>query len=514
MRQAAEAEADTTELSRTVEDLLDRDPSFAEANAKRQRLVTEAFQKEDLETTVCIVDFLLQPLDAITNKMLRRTTILKKLRYRDIQPGESLRDLKEASKTTFLAWASGDLGVQTLRAFLHNIRDEDLTTYCRNFSGPADTVMAKTCFQLTVFGLTDTWRRFCLPAKCFPWNLFQLLTKNETDFCVLWDESFKTLRKCPQCVDGAFSSLLLSANLENLQSLDPGQRAAFIDEVQKKLLAISVFCPLASDTVENLHGQNQFNLHSWRGKAKATPAAAETSVLKTLASEHAYGKSLVHDLVMPAKTRIAQMMRRIGTGPKRAGWRSLNHKQRLRKAASVNPRKLSAWNVYFRQNLKECQKKLPKDEFRRRSRQWGRQWRHLPSEEQQKFKIDSEYEQSCREELATRGLHAGDRLDLASEGVAQEGGGHLPADALSAEQLELVAGRATVFPDNVGLYPSVRLSKSLWFMSCPMPMSLVLTYVTSLVTESLMLLHMSMSRSMSRLYPLVHWSIPFIILGS
>ena len=186
----------------------------------------------------------------------------------------------------------------------------------------------------------------------------------------------------------------------------------------------------------------------------------------------------MHDLVMPAKTRIAQMMRRIGTGPKRAGWRSLNHKQRLRKAASVNPRKLSAWNVYFRQNLKECQKKLPKDEFRRRSRQWGRQWRHLPSEEQQKFKIDSEYEQSCREELATRGLHAGDRLDLASEGVAQEGGGHLPADALSAEQLELVAGRATVFPDNVGLYPSVRLSKSLRFMSCPMPMSLVLTYVT------------------------------------
>ena len=179
MRQAAETDADTTELSRAVEELLDRETSFAEANAKRQILVTEAFQTEDLETTVCIVDFLLQPLDAITNKMLRRTTILKRLRYRDIQPGESLRDLKEASKTTFLAWASGDLGVQTLRAFLRNMRDEDLTTYCRNFSGAANTDMTKTCFQLTVFGLTDTWRRFCLPVTCFPWSLFQLLTKKE-----------------------------------------------------------------------------------------------------------------------------------------------------------------------------------------------------------------------------------------------------------------------------------------------------------------------------------------------
>ena len=439
MRQAAETDADTTELSRAVEELLDRETSFAEANAKRQKLVTEAFQTEDLETTVCIVDFLLQPLDAITNKMLRRTTILKKLRYRDIQPGESLRDLKEASKTTFLAWASGDLGVQTLRAFLRNIRDEDLTTYCRNFSGAANTDMTKTCFQLTVFGLTDTWRRFCLPVTCFPWSLFQLLTKKEAEFCVLRDESFKILRKCPRCVDGAFSSLLLSANLENLQSLDPSERATFVDEVQSKLLAIAMFCPLASDTVENLHGQNQFNLHSWRGKAKATPAAAETSVLKALASEHAYGKSLVHDLVMPSKTRVAQMMRRIGTGHKRAGWRSLNHKQRLRKAAAAKSRKLSAWNVFFRNNLKQCQKKLTKDEFKRRSRQWGRQWRQLSSQGQQKFKIDSEYEQSCREELATRGL-CGDRFDLVSEGVAQEGGIHLPPDALSAEQLELVAG--------------------------------------------------------------------------
>ena len=164
---------------------------------------------------------------------------------------------------------------------------------------------------------------------------------------MLWDESFKILRKCPRCVDGAFSSLLLSANLENLQSLDPSERATFVDEVQSKLLAIAMFCPLASDTVENLHGQNQFNLHSWRGKAKATPAAAETSVLKALASEHAYGKSLVHDLVMPSKTRVAQMMRRIGTGHKRAGWRSLNHKQRLRKATAAKSRKLSAWNVFF-----------------------------------------------------------------------------------------------------------------------------------------------------------------------
>ena len=116
---------------------------------------------------------------------------------------------------------------------------------------------------------------------------------------------------------------------------------------------------------------------------------------------------------------------------------------------------------FFRNNLKQCQKKLTKDEFKRRSRQWGRQWRQLSSQGQQKFKIDSEYEQSCREELATRGL-CGDRFDLVSEGVAQEGGIHLPPDALSAEQLELVAGAGN----------SCYVSQSMSSMSRPIGFSL------------------------------------------
>ncbi|CAE7840035.1 unnamed protein product [Symbiodinium sp. CCMP2592] len=412
LRQAAETEADTTELS--------------------QRLSKQL----TLETTICVVDFLLQPLDAITNKMLRRTTILKKLRYGDIQNGETLQDLKTASAATFMDWATGELGNQTLRAFLRNLQDEDLAKYCRQFSG-ASTDMNKTCFQLTVFGLSDTWRRFCLPSTCFPWTLFQLASASEADFCSLCAEGCKVLDRCPRCVDPAFSALILS-QAADLQSLDSVQRAALVQDVQNKLHAISVFCTLASDTVENLHGQNQFNLHSWRGKSKATPAAAETSVLKMLASEHAFGKSLVHGLVMPAKSRVAQMMRRIGVRKRPADGQNLNHKQRLYKAGQRKQREISPWNVYLRENLRKCKKKLKKDEYGRRVQCWGRQWHRLPQEEWQNFKIQAEYEQRCREELATRPLQAGN--GAAATTSTSAGDLRPPPDAQTTEHLEITAG--------------------------------------------------------------------------
>ena len=60
-------DADPVALGALVQELLQKEESFAEQNAKRLRLVAEAFLRDDFETIVNIVDCLMQPLDALMN---------------------------------------------------------------------------------------------------------------------------------------------------------------------------------------------------------------------------------------------------------------------------------------------------------------------------------------------------------------------------------------------------------------------------------------------------------------
>eukprot|EP00439_Symbiodinium_sp_Y106_P010842 s10352_g1.t1 len=299
--QSGSANADAAELGRTVEDLLEQDTSYAEQNAKRLRLVTDTLGKSDFENKVRIVDFLLGPLDAVVNKMLRRTTVLKQLRFNETRNGETLQELKDYSRLVFLSWTSGTLGRETIRSFLSNLQSLDLAAFCHDSD---DESMSWTCFELTLFGISDIWRRCCHAVSSFPWILFDLSSCSESDFCTKWTAFRATMQRCTKCVDAGFSAPLLRAL--DVTALDSRGRQEHVKDIQQLLLDIATFTPLATDTVENLHGQNQNRLFVWRGRARGSPAAAEISVLSALASEHLHLKTLLMPETMPSSFRIAQ----------------------------------------------------------------------------------------------------------------------------------------------------------------------------------------------------------------
>ena len=181
-----------------VEELLDKESSYAEENAKRLRLVTEALTQPSFEPATNIIDLLMEPLDAGINKLLKRTTRLKQLRFNDTGDGGSVQGLKKECQELFLSWSSGDFGRQMMAGFLKNLASFDLADYLR---ASEDKTMPQTFFQLTVFSLSDTWRRFVLAVQSLPWLLFSLAVCNDQDFVAKWDEFCKVLQECPACVD-------------------------------------------------------------------------------------------------------------------------------------------------------------------------------------------------------------------------------------------------------------------------------------------------------------------------
>ena len=436
------ADANPAELGKLVEELLERETSYAEQNAKRLRLVTEAFARDDFETKVTVVDFLLRPLDAVINKMLRRTSVLKELRFMGVKSSspaqnETTRKLKDYTQSAFLSWTSGALGCEAIASFLANLGSVDMATYCQRLPGEA---ISLTCFQLTVFAVSDTWRRFCFAVDSYPWKMFSLATCSRSEFTDAWSKHRAVLARCSKCVDAGFSAPLLRAH--DLSAVGVDQRDACIQEIQSILLQIATFSPLASDTVENLHGQHQGKLFVWRARARGSPAASEISVLTTMAAEHGHLKALLLNETMPTKLQMAQMQR--GLGRKRDAEVPLQScKKRLAAATTRDtPRRLSPWNVYFREQLQGLGRALSKQEYDSFSKQCGQHWKHVSQEERARYAVQASYEQTCRDELQTRGLRSADAENQGTgRGVRSELQA-TPADSLPTLELEEVAGHA------------------------------------------------------------------------
>ncbi len=203
-------------LGRVVEELLQQETSYAEQNAKRFRLVCEAFQQMDFATTVNIVDHLMAPHDKAINKMLKRTNILKAIRFEDSEFSQA--ELKEQSKAFFLQWANGDFGQQVLAHFMEQLKSDILAAHCEK----SDSSTVHTCFELVVFAMSDTWRRFCLTAQSFPWQLFSLTELGLEAFAARIAEFQGILHRCPHCIDAGFG-------LPILKEVDPTDSRSLIE---------------------------------------------------------------------------------------------------------------------------------------------------------------------------------------------------------------------------------------------------------------------------------------------
>ena len=172
------------------------------------------------------------------------------------------------------------------------------------------------------------------------------------------------------------------------------------------LLDNAAVCPLGTDTVENLHGPNQYNLLAWRGSSKGVGRAAETSVLSMLNAEHAHLKSLVLGEKMPSKRQLHSMRKQVGNR-KPANKPVTSSAKRLLLASQIKPRKLSAWNVFRREKLKAVRRQMSKEEYGEQCKATARQRGCLSEEERANYRLQASYEQCCRDELSERPLLAG-----------------------------------------------------------------------------------------------------------
>ncbi len=439
------AGVDTSALGEIVEELLDQESSFAEHNAKRLNLVRQTFKKKRFEVTTRLVDILLSPIDSLMNKILQRTTILRALRLKTeklagVDFATTRQCLERRSQERFEEWVSGKLGRSAVQEFIVQLKRRDLADLCLGVEDRS-LHLAVTCFQLVIFGASDIWRRLCFPVQTFPFVLFSLVhCANPTDFVSKWTKFRSILRECPGCVDVGFSTPLLQSI--DFAVLGPEEMASQVRDLQRMLQDVTVTCPLATDTVENLHGQHQNMFHRFRGPRPNHRAAAEQSILHSLQVEHHHIKELVDAHTMPPKLNIAQMLRHVGVRSRE--WKDgkrTSFPKRLHRAVSRKVRKIAGWNVFQREKMKLIGgAPLNKDEYSRQIKNISVEWRSMSAEEKQAYTLTARYEQSCRDELAQRPLlHGPNKAETAVPAERQAIITGAPAPA-TVQRLEQIAG--------------------------------------------------------------------------
>ena len=422
-----------------LDTLLDRGTTFAEQNAKRLRQVRQAFTNADFPTTVDAVDILIRPLELPINKCFRRSAVLRALKFKEFgtQPGTTQQDLESYSKETFLTWANGDLGRSVVKEFMASLHSQELADICNN---PGSLVTAaalpKTCFQLIVFGMTDIWRRLVFAVDAFPWKMFSLVDCSVPDFISKCHGFLDRLRSCPHCLDAAFSIPLLeqAADLSGLSDEDAADR---VHDLQRLLLDLVTYCPLATDLVENVHGQQQTMFSKFRGRTPAPTTASMASLLHSLKVEHSVLNAVVCEATLPSRNTCAQTMKSVGR--RKSTYEVRNPVQRVRRAATRKLRRINGWNLFLREQLQK--RVVPQVEYKAVVNQCGRQWRSMSQDCKDSYTLRAKYEQGCREELSRRPLaHGQHKRETLRPGV-QPG---------STTELENIAG-ATVLPCKVFL---------------------------------------------------------------
>ena len=217
--------SDAEELGRMVDELLQQESSFAEQNAKRFKAVNEAFQKPTFEVQVYLVDVLMQPIDKAVNTLLKRTSILKAIRFWQADKPSRLPDLKVSSRDFFLAWSRGQFGDGIVSDFFVQLRSSELAKHTDSCSDPS---VMDTCFSLVVFGVTDSWWRCSFRSSTFPSKMFSLAMCDLPTFVRQWGEYRAICDLCPQCVDAGFSEKLLRSM--DLTRLSPPEVHQFYEE--------------------------------------------------------------------------------------------------------------------------------------------------------------------------------------------------------------------------------------------------------------------------------------------
>ena len=430
---------DVSALSKAVQELLDQETSFAEQNAKRMNLVRLALRKPAFAASVAIVDILISPLDVPMNKCLKRSSMLKALQFQRSISSLDRAEMERHCQNMFLDWCSGHLGALVIKDFLSRLQSAELTDLCRSLDDDG-TALSQTTFQLILFGMSDSWRRLCLSVSSFPHKLFSLVKSDPGNFINSWNDFRRTAQRCQGCVDAAFSGPLLKS--VDFTGLGHEAQKSQVTDLQRLLQDVATFCPLATDSVENLHGQHQSMVFAFRGGSKRKNRAAESSVLHSLKTEHAHIKAVIEEGTLPTRCTISSMTRNLTR--KRGTVVGATAEARIRLAAKRKPKRLCGWNVFQRERLQRTP--LAKAHYKDSVQQLGKEWQRLPAESKSEYALKAEYEQSCREELQTRPLPYGQHKRRLDEDPCVSG------NPMKTDQLEHIAGPARAALHNFKFY--------------------------------------------------------------
>jgi hypothetical protein len=418
-----------------LEDSLDNDESYAERNKKRETLVQREVSKPTFYDKVIVVDLLMCPVDHDTNYLLRRSRLLGELAF--LLPEHNPTRYEEVStelRSSFLQVVSGTLGEEAVKDYVKslNIRFKQI---CPELSSPAP--MAMTFFRQTIFAMSDVWRKLCHAFMCPPFDVFALLDVDFETFADRWRLLRGLYRACPQCVDIDFTTVLLEM-FGDLDGKSAAEQLEIFHQVVNLLKSIATYCPLTSDSTEIRHGQVQADAQRFVGHRKTKESIVEETALANLARFYESAKQTVNSATMPDHLKLSHMIRKVGVSDPSFAARRSDKKtkdDRISEAKSRKVRRLSGWNVFFKEK-QEGGQQLSEEGYANSAKALGAAWQNLPEDDRQAYEVEARYRNDCIAELKGRPLASASATETELGETVQQ------PSSQTTKYLEEIAGKS------------------------------------------------------------------------
>ena len=302
-----------------LDDLLDQDASFQDTNAKRKELVKAELSRSDFHDAALVINLLIQPMERVTNQLLKRSSIISKLtHFGTFAP--DWQELLHYNKQHFLDFVLGRFGWRLVKEYSTLFGDVATQVYIAK-GMPVPPSALQGMLTMVLICMSDTWRRFVWDFASFPQKMFLLIDGTLTgdmpsveDFCQLWDTFGQSFCTCPDCLDPGFSRELFRRFSPKLSVASTQMQKSVQEKLVAVLTDVAVFSPLSSDSVEVKNGAIQL-MASRRGNqaVKAPKAARESSMLMSAIRQHDLVKLFVDQHTLPSKRTRASIVKMLGT---------------------------------------------------------------------------------------------------------------------------------------------------------------------------------------------------------
>ena len=299
---------DGTDPASLVDDLHE---NFAAQNAKRKQLVCDEIVKDGFQTGLVILDFIIHPMDAMMNRLLKRNELVTRMTLLSTFDA-NFPNHAAKSKQLFLSVASGAFGWSVIQEYCKMING-GLDTFVDPRFNTSDQKHLQSVFKMILQIISNIWRRFVHDHNVGKFKMFSLIETSLEEFVMLWDALQIENGSCCHCFDTTFSKRVLNIYPGQLAESPRELQQAIQKEVTILLSDLVTHCPISSDPVEVKNGQVQ-NISCRRGnQAIKTPLAAkEASFLQSVIRGYELVKHYIEGETLPSPKSVAGILRQTG----------------------------------------------------------------------------------------------------------------------------------------------------------------------------------------------------------